>query len=216
MGLYGVAPLAGTAVGLYNPVISLGMEEAGFSDTVIGAASSLFFLDVVIVAPMAGYVARRQSLRAVLAIGLALARVGATPFPMAQSLDIWILFRLSLPQGCRAMATSLRYQEAYQLCIIMLSFSLLTRRVEDADIGLRALTPSEQELGNLPPEVRNHPAPEGERLKLAFWDDFDGVPLCSRTRQALYRAVTELARAGHTTERKRLDGFDFKSVLTSF
>ncbi|WP_010103733.1 MFS transporter [Verminephrobacter aporrectodeae] len=97
--LYAVALLAGTAVGFYNPVISLRMKEAGFSDTVIGAASSLFFLGIIIVAPIAGYVARRYSLRAVLAIGLALAGVGSTLFPMAQSLEHWILFRLVLSAG---------------------------------------------------------------------------------------------------------------------
>jgi MFS family permease len=97
--LYTVALLAGIAVGLFNPVISLKMKEAGFSDIVIGIASSLFFLGVIVVAPMAGYVARRYSLRAVLAIGLAVAGIGSTLFPMAQSLEHWILFRLVLAVG---------------------------------------------------------------------------------------------------------------------
>jgi hypothetical protein len=97
--LYVVALLAGTAVGLYNPVISIQMKEVGFSDTVIGAASSLFFLGVILVAPMAGYVARRRSLRAVLAIGLVLAGIGSMLFPMAQSLAHWILFRIILAAG---------------------------------------------------------------------------------------------------------------------
>ncbi len=86
-------------MGLYNAGISLRMKEAGFSDTVLGAASGLFFLGVVIVAPMAGYVARRQSQWGVLAIGLALIEVGATRFPMAQSLEHWSLFRLVLVAG---------------------------------------------------------------------------------------------------------------------
>lgn len=99
MVLYTVALLAGTAVGLFNPVISLRMKEAGFSDIVIGTASSLFFIGVIVVAPMASYVTRRCSLRAVLAIGLAVAGIGSTLFPMAQSLEHWVLFRLVLATG---------------------------------------------------------------------------------------------------------------------
>jgi|LakMenEpi03Aug12_release.lakeMendotaPanAssembly.Ray.scaffolds.fasta_scaffold1299940_2 MFS family permease len=67
--LYTVVLLAGTAVGVVNPVIALKMKETKLSDIVIGIAYSLFFLGVIVVVPMAGYVARRYSLRAVLAIG---------------------------------------------------------------------------------------------------------------------------------------------------
>ncbi|MDO4231857.1 MAG: MFS transporter [Lautropia sp.] len=97
--LYLVALLAGTAVGLYNPVISLRMKEVGFSETLIGAASSLFFLGVIVVAPIASYIARRHSLRAVLAFGLAIAGIGSTLFPMAETLEHWMLFRLVLAAG---------------------------------------------------------------------------------------------------------------------
>jgi MFS family permease len=97
--LYAVALLAGTAVGLFNPMLSLSMKEAGFTDIVIGTASSLFFVGIIVIAPMAGYVARRYSLRKVLAIGLAVAGIGSALFPMAQSLEHWILFRLVLAAG---------------------------------------------------------------------------------------------------------------------
>ena len=97
--LYLVALLAGTAVGLYNPVISLRMKEVGFSEALIGAASSLFFLGVIVVAPIASYIARRHSLRAVLAFGLAIAGIGSTLFPMAETLEHWMLFRLVLAAG---------------------------------------------------------------------------------------------------------------------
>lgn len=99
MVLYGAALLTGTTVGLFNPMLSLKMKAMGFSDMLIGAASSLFFLGVIIVAPLAAYVARHQSLRTALLTGLTLASIGVSLFSLAQSLAQWLLFRLLLAAG---------------------------------------------------------------------------------------------------------------------
>jgi amidase len=98
----------------------------------------------------------------------------------------------------------------------MLSFGLLTRRVEDAGIGLRVLTSHDQELSILPREVRSPPATQGQQLKFAFWDDFDGLPLCTRTRETLKKTAADLVRAGHKIERKRPEGFHFESLWHAF
>ena len=99
----------------------------------------------------------------------------------------------------------------------MLSFGLLTRRVQDARVGLDALTPSECGSGDPIRDASDgNAAPAGWQLKLAYWDDFDGLPLCTRTRQALRRTVNALAGAGNAVERRRPDGFDFGSIWGAF
>lgn len=98
----------------------------------------------------------------------------------------------------------------------LLAVGLLTRRVEDAHIGLRALTSSFRKEDQ---PTRHEPLPGSHAkagLKFAYWDDLDGIPLCSQTQRVLRRTVTQLARAGHTIERKRPENFDLQSLWLAF
>jgi amidase len=98
----------------------------------------------------------------------------------------------------------------------MLSFGLLTRRVGDVSIGLSVLTSRDQEPSTLPCEVHSRRGTQDQQLTFAFWDDFDGLPLCSRTRDTLKKTISNLVRAGHKIDRKRPEGFHFESLWNAF
>lgn len=97
--LYAVSGLAGLAVGLYNPLIAVLMKQGGYTETAIGATSSLFFLCVILAAPGAGHLARRVSMRLTLAAGLLLSGAISFLFPFATSLLEWSLLRGALGIG---------------------------------------------------------------------------------------------------------------------
>lgn len=97
--LYGVSALAGMAVGLYNPIIAVMMKAAGYSDTAIGGASSLFFLCVILTAPLAGFLTQRISMRMALACGLVLAGTASCLFAYAQTSAEWFGYRGLLGAG---------------------------------------------------------------------------------------------------------------------
>jgi MFS family permease len=94
-----VSLLAGTSVGLYNPIIAVMMNEDGISDMLIGAASSLFFLSVIMVSPLAGYLTQRVSMRAALIIGMTLSSLASCAFSTATTLTDWFAFRAVLGFG---------------------------------------------------------------------------------------------------------------------
>lgn len=97
--LYGVSALAGMAVGLYNPLVSVLMKEGGFSEVAIGATTSLFFLFVILTAPLASHIARCFSMRAALGAGLAIAGLVSSLFPYADTLTQWSVLRAALGVG---------------------------------------------------------------------------------------------------------------------
>lgn len=97
--LYAVSALAGTAVGLYNPIIAVMMKTADFSETAIGGASSLFFLCVILTAPLAGFLTQRISMRMALACGLVVSGVASCLFAYAETLPQWLGFRGLLGAG---------------------------------------------------------------------------------------------------------------------
>ena len=97
--LYMVSLLAGTSVGLYNPIIAVLMNEDGISDMLIGAASSLFFLSVIIVSPIAGYLTKRVSMRAAIIFGMTLSGIASSAFASATTLADWFGFRVLLGFG---------------------------------------------------------------------------------------------------------------------
>lgn len=97
--LYAVSLLAGTSVGLYNPIIAVMMKNAGFSEMAIGGAASLFFLCVILNAPFAGFLTQKISMRVALALGLLLSGIASYAFTTANSLTEWLGYRAVLGVG---------------------------------------------------------------------------------------------------------------------
>jgi amidase len=53
-------------------------------------------------------------------------------------------------------------------------------------------------------------------LRIAWWDDFGGLPLCQRTRSALARTVERLRQQGMTVERRSPARFNFEQAWQAY
>lgn len=96
----------------------------------------------------------------------------------------------------------------------LLSFGLLGRRIADLQLGLPLIAGPD----GLDTEVAPVPAPTrttlpARPLRIAWWDDFDALPLCPRTAAALSRTVDRLRAAGMTVTRAKPADFDFARAL---
>ncbi len=98
----------------------------------------------------------------------------------------------------------------------LLSFGLLARKVDDLRLGLEIMAGSDGYDTEVPP-LGVSPARQIDRpLRIAWWDDFAGLPLCGRTQSALKRTVALLQEQGHVVERKCPPGFDFEQAWHAY
>lgn len=98
----------------------------------------------------------------------------------------------------------------------LLSFGLLAREVADLEAGMAIIAgPDGQDL-EVPAIPAGTASCQPGKLRIAWWDDFGGLPLCSRTRAALTRAVVVLQQAGHTVERCCPGAFDFSEAWQAY
>ena len=97
-----------------------------------------------------------------------------------------------------------------------LSFGLLARDVESLQLGFGQLLGADEADTEVPPLPLAQPAAAAGNPRIAWWDDFDGLPLCQRTRTALQRSVAALQEQGFTVERCRPQGFDFAAAWHAY
>ena len=97
--LYGVAALAGAAIGLFSPLVATLMSRQGASEVLIGANSTVFFLCVMLAAPLAGRLVRLRSARFALMLGLLLTACVAMAFPWFSSVPLWFALRAVMGIG---------------------------------------------------------------------------------------------------------------------
>jgi len=97
--LFSVSFLAGAAMGLFNPLISMLMAQHQVSDLLIGANSTLFFLFVMAAAPFAAYLLRRVGAGQAMAGGMLLTSAAAALIPFYDDLVAWFLFRAAMGFG---------------------------------------------------------------------------------------------------------------------
>ncbi len=99
----------------------------------------------------------------------------------------------------------------------MLSFGVLARCVDDLRIGLDVISGSDGIDSEVPPISTNVVKLKKTRpLRVAWWDDFGGVPICSRTKSGLDSTVQQLADAGIEVQRCFPDGFDFEAAWYAY
>lgn len=98
----------------------------------------------------------------------------------------------------------------------MLSFGVLTRSIEDLALGLSVLAGPDRFDTEVPPVVGVAGRARSDRLRVAWWDDFAGLPLCDRTRTGLDRAIGRLTDAGVDVVRRLPDGFDPERALYAY
>jgi len=97
--LYAVALLAGLATGLYNPLISVFLEQRGAATTLIGANASTFFAGVILGAPLVTRLLGRAGIRRTLTLGLLLTAAAAALFPWQSGSLGWFLVRGAMGLG---------------------------------------------------------------------------------------------------------------------
>ncbi len=100
----------------------------------------------------------------------------------------------------------------------LLSFGVLARCVDDLRLGFDSIAGPDgidTEVSSMVPISAAKPV-KARPLRVAWWDDFAGVPICSRTRTGLDRAVQQLSQAGMNVERCCPDGFDFEEAWYAF
>ena len=98
----------------------------------------------------------------------------------------------------------------------LLSFGLLGRSIGDLRLGLDTVAGPDGLDTEVPPIV---PAPAKvlERpLRVAYWDDFAGLPLCARTRAGLEQTVARLQAKGIAVERVCPPGFDIEQTWYAY
>jgi len=99
----------------------------------------------------------------------------------------------------------------------LLSFGVLARCVDDLRLGFECIAGADGIDAEVPPLSLNLTTPKETRpLRVAWWDNFAGVPICSSTRTGLDRAVQQLSQAGLTVERCCPDNFDFEEAWHAY
>ena len=98
----------------------------------------------------------------------------------------------------------------------LLSFGLLARCVDDLQLGLELLAGPDGIDSEVPPLPVVSPSTIHRPLRIAWWDDFGGLPLCRRTRQALSRTVECLRQQGFTVEHRCPPRFDIEQAWYAY
>ncbi len=97
----------------------------------------------------------------------------------------------------------------------LMSFGLLARSVDDLRLGFDIMAGPDGIDGEVPPipvSASLSSSQTARPLRVAWWDDFAGLPICSRTRAGLDTTIEQLTAAGLTVERCAPDGFDFEEA----
>jgi amidase len=98
----------------------------------------------------------------------------------------------------------------------ILSFGLLARCTDDLQFGLELLAGPDGIDSEVPPVPVLTPTKDHRPLRIAWWDDFCGLPLCLRTRRALTRTVEQLQQQGFIVERRSPPQFDFEKAWYAY
>ena len=98
----------------------------------------------------------------------------------------------------------------------MLSFGLLARTVADVAHAMPSLAGADGEDQEVPPLPWRPQPPLTRPLRLAWCDDFAGLPLCPRTRAGLTQALAGARAAGHQLLRRQPAGPPLAQVWRAF
>ncbi len=99
----------------------------------------------------------------------------------------------------------------------MLSFGVLARCVDDLRLGLDVIAGPDGVDNEVPPIPTNTANKKTtRRLRIAWWDDFNGVPICHRTKTGLNATIQQLTDAGIEVEYCFPDGFDFEAAWYAY
>ena len=98
----------------------------------------------------------------------------------------------------------------------LLSFGVLARYVKDLRLGLDVLSGPDGLDSEIPPVSAFNFEGVKQSLRIAYWADFSGIPICQRTKIAFEHTVDQLKKAGIHVERCYPNGFDFEAAWYAY
>lgn len=93
LALYLISFLSGFSMGIFNPLISILMEQNEISQLVIGANSSIYYLCIALFAPFAGKIIRRYGFSFSIITGIVITTISTSLFPFTDNLLFWFILR---------------------------------------------------------------------------------------------------------------------------
>ncbi|VAW47280.1 Aspartyl-tRNA(Asn) amidotransferase subunit A @ Glutamyl-tRNA(Gln) amidotransferase subunit A [hydrothermal vent metagenome] len=99
----------------------------------------------------------------------------------------------------------------------LLSLGVLARCVDDLRLGFNIISGPDGVDSETPPiPTSTIHFKRTQPLRVAWWDDFNGVPLCHRTKIGLNSTIQQLTEAGMKVERCFPKQFDFDAAWYAF
>ena len=99
VGLYIISFLSGFSMGIFNPLISILMEQKGIGQIWIGANSTVYYLMIAVFAPLAGLLIKRFGINTVIVAGLVTTAISTSFFPGTDNLPLWFIIRALMGLG---------------------------------------------------------------------------------------------------------------------
>lgn len=99
IGLYIISFLSGFSMGIFNPLISISMEQQGIDQLWIGANSSLYYLMIAAFAPLAGKLIRHYGINSVMIAGILITALSACILTSQHDLDALFITRALMGLG---------------------------------------------------------------------------------------------------------------------
>jgi len=96
-------------------------------------------------------------------------------------------------------------------------FGPIARSVEDLDLALRLIAGPDSQDWDVPPvDLSEAAVPSFQELRIAWTDDFGGVPVTRETKSALAGLAERLSAAGSRVERLSPPGFDLELAWKTY
>lgn len=99
IGLYVVSFASGFSMGIFNPLISILMEQTGVDQILIGANSSMYYLIIGLASPLVALFIRRHKIKLAIFIGILLTTTATALFPFTSDIVNWFLLRAIMAVG---------------------------------------------------------------------------------------------------------------------
>jgi MFS family permease len=99
VALYTISLLSGFSMGIFNPLISVLMEQHGVNQIIIGANASVYYLCVALFSPFASKLIGKHGLGKTIVLGICITTLATALFPLTNNVGIWFVLRAFMGVG---------------------------------------------------------------------------------------------------------------------
>lgn len=99
VGLYVVSFASGFSMGIFNPLISILMEQTGVDQILIGTNSSMYYLIIGLSSPLVAAFIRNYKLKITIFLGILLTSASTALFPFTHDIIHWFILRAIMAIG---------------------------------------------------------------------------------------------------------------------